>query len=129
ALPDLLFLYHPASGNPAPRTRRLREVARGAALLARLPRTADADVLVARHTVLHLFPTLSRTDVRITFWAGRREFHGQTAPARLAAWPRVRRVREERWNVNCLAEAGSDAAGGAEVVRALLAASPPTDLL
>src|SRR5206468_5087380 len=79
ALHDLLFLYHPASGSPAPRTRRLREVARGAALLARLPRTSDPDVLVARHTVLHLFPTLSRTDVRITFWAGRREFHGQTA--------------------------------------------------
>ena len=126
---DLLFLHHPAAGNPAARGNKLRQVAAGAAALARLPRTTDADELVARHTVLHLLPSLSRTDVRISFWAGRQEFHGQEPPARLSAWPSVRRVNEERWQVGCLAEAAADAGGGAEVVRALFSGSPLTDLL
>lgn len=126
---DLLFLYHPDAGPQGARPDRLRRVATGAAAMARLAPTHDADVLVARHTILHLFPTLFRTDARISFWVGRREFHGQAPPARLTAWPKVRRVHEERWRVGCLAEAAADPAGGAEVVRALLAGSPLTDLL
>src|SRR5947208_3181872 len=58
ALHDMLFLYHPVAGSPAGRPERIRRVALGAAAIARLPRTVDADVLVARHTVLHQLPSL-----------------------------------------------------------------------
>ncbi|HEX2568632.1 MAG TPA: hypothetical protein VH877_03665 [Polyangia bacterium] len=128
ALHDLLFFLHPAAAGPLVRDRRLEQVAEYAAELARLPATTDADDLVARHTVLHLFPELGRNDVRVTFWAGRREFHGEEPPGRLLAWRNLRRVREERWRVNCFSEAAAHPLGGA-VVRALLDGSPLTDLL
>lgn len=128
ALHDLLFFLHPAATGPLVRDRRLDQVAEYAAELARLPSTTDADDLVARHTVLRLFPVLGRNDVRVTFWAGRREFHGEEPPGRLLAWRNLRRVREDRWRVNCFSEAAAHPLGGA-VVRALLDGSPLTDLL
>lgn len=128
AVHDLLFLFHPGAAGLAVRGKRIAEVARFAAALAALPATTDDDMLVARHTILHLVPGLGRTDVRVSFWAGRREFHGEEPPRRLTAWPNMRRVHEERWRVGCFAEAASHAQGG-EVVRALLDASPLTDLL
>lgn len=128
ALHDLLFFLHPAATGPLVRDRRLDQVAAYAAELARLPPTTDADDLVARHTVLRLFPVLGRNDVRVTFWAGRQEFHGAEPPGRLLAWRNLRRVQEERWRVNCFSEAAAHPLGGG-VVRALLDGSPLTDLL
>src|SRR5262249_46018809 len=66
--------------------------------------------------------------VRVSFWVGRREFRGQVPPARLTAWPRLRRVVEERTRTSCLSELAGDPLGGAEAVRALLQASPLTNL-
>ena len=128
AVHDLLFLFHPDAQGALIRDRRLAEVADFAAKLARLPKTLDPDTLVARHTMLHLLPSLGRTDVRVSFWVGRREFHGEEPPRRLTAWPSLRRVREERWRVGCFAEAASHPQGAA-VVRGLLDGSPLTDLL
>jgi hypothetical protein len=71
---------------------------------------------------------LGRDDVRVTFWAGRREFKGAEPPSRLLKWPDVRRVREERWRVGVMGEAVADPLQRAIVV-ALLGASPLTDLL
>lgn len=123
---DLLFLFHPRAGGA--RERKLADVAAYASALGRLEATTDADTLAARHSVLHLFPDLERTDVMVSFWVGRREFHGQEPPRRLTAWPSVRRVREDRRRVGCFVEAASHPLG-AEVVRALFDGSPLTDLL
>ncbi len=128
AVHDLLFLFHPRAEGLAVRDARLEEVARFAAACARLPDTRDTDALVARHTMLHLLPGLGRTDVEVTFWVGRRQFHGEEPPRRLLAWPNLRRVRQERTRVSCFAEAASHPLGG-PVVRALLDGSPLTDLL
>jgi hypothetical protein len=75
----------------------------------------------------HLFD-LGRDDVRVSFWAGRREFRGAEPPPRLLKWSNVRRVREERWRVGVVSEAVSDSQQRS-IVQALLAASPLTDLL
>lgn len=128
ALHDLLFLFHPDAPASMQGTSH-RHVATGCALLAALELPDDPRDLVARHTLLHQLADLSRHDVRITFWAGRREFHGQNPPARLTAWRSLRRVTEERFTVPCLAELAGDPLGGGEAVRTLLAASPVTNLL
>jgi hypothetical protein len=127
AVHDLLFLSHPRAGDLGVRGR-LPLVAECAQSLATLEPTRAPDELVARHSLLHLLPTLSRTDVRVSFWVGKREFHGEEPPRMLTAWPNVRRVHEERWHVACFGEAASHPLGG-PVVRALLDASPLTDLL
>ena len=126
---DLLFLAHP-EGPELARGEGHRRVAAGCvALVAGLPASAEATELVARHTLLHRLTQAVRLDVRVSFWAGRRDFRGQAPPPRLTAWPRLRRVSEERSQVGCLAEAATDASGGADAARTLLRASPLTDLL
>jgi hypothetical protein len=76
---DLLFLAHPRAAAVGVRGR-LGDIAEFASKLAKLPPTLDADTLVARHTLLHLLPALGRTDVRVSFWVGKREFHGEEPP-------------------------------------------------
>lgn len=126
AVQDLLFLSHPDARGA--RKRRLAEVARFAAEAVALAPPESAGELAARHSMLHHLFDLGRDDVRVTFWAGKREFRGAEPPARLLKWSRVRRVREERWRVGLLSEAVADPQRRAIVV-ALLAASPLTDLL
>ena len=74
----------------------------------------------------HLFD-LGRDDVRVSFWVGKREFHGAEPPSRLLKWPELRRVREERWRVTVVGEAMADPLMK-PIVTALLTSSPLTDL-
>jgi hypothetical protein len=135
AMQNLLFLLHPGTNAPSVRRSRLRAVSAYATELATLPlpdldlddsRTA-ARVLAERHSMLHHLFDLGRDDVRVSFWAGKREFHGAEPPPRLLKWPEVRRVREERWRVTVAGEAMADPLGK-PIITALLAASPLTDL-
>jgi hypothetical protein len=107
AMQDLLFLLHPGTNAPSVTRRRLRAVSTYATELATLPlpnldlddsRTA-ARVLAERHSMLHHLFDLGRDDVRVSFWVGKREFHGAEPPSRLLRWPELRRVREERWPI------------------------------
>jgi hypothetical protein len=84
-------------------------------------------VLAERHSMLHHLFDLGRDDVRVSFWVGKREFHGAEPPARLLKWPELRRVREERWRVTVVGEAMADPLMR-PIVTALLASSPLTDL-
>jgi hypothetical protein len=135
AMQDLLFLLHPGTNAPSVTRRRLRAVSAYATQLATLPlpdldiddsRTA-ARVLAERHSMLHHLFDLGRDDVRVSFWVGKREFHGAEPPARLLKWPELRRVREERWRVTVVGEAMADPLMR-PIVTALLASSPLTDL-
>ncbi len=98
AMQNLLFLVHPDAGGLGVRRSKAARVARFAAQLASELEPPDgAYALVARHSMLaHLFD-LGRDDVRVSFWAGKREFKGAEPPPRLLKWASVRRVREERW--------------------------------
>jgi hypothetical protein len=129
AMQNLLFLVHPDAAGLGVRRSKAARVARfSAALASELPAPSGAYELAARHSMLaHLFD-LGRDDVRVTFWAGKREFKGAEPPPRLLKWAGLRRVREERWRVAIVTEAVGDAPLRA-VVAALLAASPLTDLL
>jgi hypothetical protein len=135
AMQDLLFLMHPGTTAASVTRRRLRAVSTYATQLATLPlpdmdiddsRTA-ARVLAERHSMLHHLFDLGRDDVRISFWVGKREFHGAEPPARLLKWPELRRVREERWRVTVVGEAMADPLMK-PIVTAMLASSPLTDL-
>lgn len=128
AVQNLLFLSHPEARGLGVGARRRREVALFSTGLASLPAPDSLDALAARHTLVHHLFDLGRDDVRVSFWAGSREFRGAEPPGRLLKWPGVRRVREERWRVGVVAEAVADPSQRA-IVAALLAASPLTDLL
>jgi hypothetical protein len=128
AVQDLLFLAHPDAQSLSVRSARRRKVAEFAAHVATLPAPADLEELVARHSMIHHLFDLGRDDVRVSFWAGRREFRGAEPPGRLLRWANLRRVREERWRVGVVAEASADPLQR-EIVNALVAASPITDLL
>lgn len=129
AVQTMLFFGHPAATAATVRKSRLREVAAWTQeQLAALMPAEGPTQLAARHSILHHLFDLGRDDVRVSFWAGRREFRGQEPPARLLAWQRVRRVREERWRTSIVGEAlGDPLARG--LLDALLVASPLTDLL
>ena len=135
AMQNLLFLMHPGTHAPSVTQRRLRAVSVYATALATLPlpdldiddsRTA-ARVLAERHSMLHHLFDLGRDDVRVSFWVGKREFHGAEPPSRLLKWPDLRRVREERWRVTVVGEATADPLMK-PIVTAMLTASPLTDL-
>ena len=129
AVQNLLFLSHPVTSGTLVRKSRLREVAQFAAgIAASLPQPESVRELAERHSMLHHLFDLGRDDVRVSFWAGRREFRGAEPPSRLLKWANVRRVREERWRVSFITEAVTDP-GQRAIVLALLAASPLTDLL
>lgn len=135
-LHDLLFLLHPAAGELMLGERRLRRVLDHALtlLLAAQPERTPGDIvgLARRHSLLHNLWALQRQDVRVTFWAGARTFHGVEPPERLLAWRRVRRVHEERWLVGVAQQLGAlwpEAGSGKQAVSLLLGVSPLSDLL
>jgi hypothetical protein len=129
ALNNLLYLSHPSTHGAFVRNGKLKRIAAWTAEIATLAAPTSSAELVARHALLvHLFD-IGRDDVRVSFWAGKREFKGSLPPARLYKWSRVRRVHEERWRVDVLAESLTDAHGQREIVAALLESSPLTDLL
>jgi hypothetical protein len=128
AVQNLLFLAHPdAQSLPVTKSRR-KQVAQYATQCASLPEARDLSELVARHSMIHHLFDLGRDDVRVSFWAGRREYRGAEPPGRLLKWPHLRRVREERWRVGVVAEAIAET-HQREIVMALCTASPLTDLL
>lgn len=131
AMQNLLFLLHPGTAALGVTRRRLRAVSAYTAELAtlHLPEADEegARILAARHSILHHLFDLGRDDVRVSFWAGKREFRGAEPPPRLLKWADVRRVREERWRITVAGEAMADPLYK-PIVAALLASSPLTDL-
>jgi hypothetical protein len=128
AVQNLLFLAHPGSHSLSVTSSRRQKVAKFAVATASLPPPTNVRELVERHSMVHHLFDLGRDDVRVSFWAGRREFRGAEPPARLLKWATVRRVREERWRVGVVAEAVADPFER-QIVDAIVAASPLTSLL
>ena len=126
ALYDALWLSHPEAQGRSP--TRLERVAKFAEKCAQLEPAQTRDAMLSRHTLLHNLFHIGRTDRRVRFWAGSRNFLGKEPPARLLAWRSVRRVRVEATHRNWYRETDApDPVRG--IVRKLLAASPLTDVL
>lgn len=134
ALHDLLFLLHPAAADLVFADRQRHRLTCFVVDVCERARRAlwagggDLAVQAAeRHSLLHALFALTREDVHLSFWAGRREFLGSEPPARLYAWRTVRRVREERSRASLYRELLANALG-LQGLLVLLRASPLTDL-
>lgn len=132
ALHDLLFLAHPDAGRLKP--ARLLAVARSAEHLCKevrlcaAPATDKLDVLFARHTLFGRFFELSREDLHRPLPGGEKVYRGMSPPRRFlfARQPSAfASVRVAIVPELCAACEGA----GARIIRALLEASPLTDLL
>jgi hypothetical protein len=62
----------------------------------KLPRTLDPSRLVTRHLIARRMFRTTRTDVHVKWWTGSESFYGDEPPARLVAWPSLRRVEQQR---------------------------------
>src|SRR5262249_18652524 len=104
ALYDALVLTHPDVRRRSEKARaRLAEFAERCAELA--PPQGRAE-LVARHTMVHALFRIARTDHRVSFWAGAREFRGKKPPQRILRWGRLRRVHVDAIRINWHLQAG-----------------------
>ncbi|MBV9948597.1 MAG: hypothetical protein JOZ69_17245 [Myxococcales bacterium] len=130
ALHDVLQSANPAFAAPLRRrsARRILEVAEGTIAGVGPPRHAGA--ALSRHTWFARLLEIARTDTVVSFWAGSRAFLGVEPPARLQAWPKVRRVNVVRTPRALLKLAGEPGLADrlADAVAKLLGASPLTDL-
>lgn len=126
ALHGALVLAHPGTTGLGVKRGR-RELAQHSVELARAGPPDGPSATVGRHTLLGRLFELVRVDTQVKWWTGRAEFRGESPPARLLLWRRVRRVKQETTEVGL-----SEVLAGDEsrpVVGALLEASPLTDLL
>lgn len=101
-----------------------------AGLVARSIQRAGAPTTLAgvlsRHALFSRIVELTRQDTVVSWWTGSQRFVGREVPARLTAWPRLRRVSRRIQHVS-LWEMGYEASGGFEaLLRSFLAASPLT---
>jgi len=128
ALHNLLFLSHPGAHGWWVRASQLARVASFTEACLRRPsppRTAEE--LVARHTLLGQVPHLTRTDVEVRFWVGKRSFLGLEPPPRLLRWKGIRNVREVRQEVTWVETELSESQQ--QMLALLMRQSPLTDLL
>ena len=126
-LHDALVLAHPDADGTLITDSMRRRIAGAALVMVSQPLTRDRTRVLARHGLLHNLHRLGRADLLVSWWTGRARFYGQQPPARLVAWPGVRRVRED------VTRAGFEdlmaAPEVAPVTAALLRRSPLTQLL
>lgn len=130
ALSDLLQAANPrlASSWDPSRPMRLLEMTRSAVAASGPPATLlDA---LGRFALFARALELGRWDTTLSFWAGRRAFAGREPPARLRAWPELRRVREQRERTSFvhLADGQPWAEAWLDGVADWLRASPLSDL-
>jgi hypothetical protein len=129
---NLLAMTHPDAKGRASLRRKARQWCLAMLEWAGVPHTR-AEVSL-RHGVLCGLSRLRRVDTHVTFWAGYADFIGVAPPTALVAWPKLRRVREDRTDVplmELLAALDADDTDPqtdlVSVARAAFALSPLTD--
>jgi len=92
ALHDVLQAANPTFEGALRRSmaRRILDVA--ISTLDRIPPPRTAAEALSRHSWFARVPALTRTDTSVSWWSGSRVYRGVAPPARLQAWPGVRRV-------------------------------------
>lgn len=100
--------------------------------LERIPTPANVGDALSRHSWLSRMLDLARTDVTLSWWTGSEKFLGTDPPARLLAWPEIRRVQQTKTPrpLMDLPTVGSavDAHRFTMCVEAILRKTPLTDL-
>jgi hypothetical protein len=131
-LHDLVIATHPGFNAVFRRSGPTRILSVIEKTLERIPAPRTAGDALSRHTWLSRMFDLARTDVEVRWWTGSEKFLGEEPPARLTAWPELRRVQQTRTPhplMDLPASGGVvDADRFTSVVTELLARTPLTDL-
>jgi hypothetical protein len=131
-LHDLVQATHPGFNAVFRRSGPLRILDVIERTLDRIPTARTAGDALSRHTWMSRMFELARTDVEVKWWTGSETFLGEEPPARLTAWPEIRRVQQTRTPrplMDLPTSGGSvDAQRFTSVVEALLTRTPLTDL-
>lgn len=125
---NMLFLSHPTTRRwreSQRKTQRLRDFVAGCLEGLILPDSFDR--LLVRHVLVERLFAVSRTDVEVRFWAGRRVFQGAEPPRRLVMWPALRAVRREERTIRWAEELGQRPQ--IQLLERLLVHSPISQLL
>ena len=130
-LHDMVVATHPDFDAVLRRSAPRRMVEIADMTLERIPKPANVGEMLSRHTWIGRMFEITRTDVEVRWWTGSQKFLGEDPPARLLAWPEIRRVHQTRTPHGLM---DLPAAGGAvdearfgTCVTQLLAHSPLTD--
>lgn len=103
------------------------------ATLDQIPGPVSVGAALSRHTLFSRLFQITRTDIDLKWWTGSAHFKGEDVPARLKAWPEIRRVLEDHHPrpLMTLPESGGsvDASKFAAMVQLFLRKSPLTDLI
>jgi hypothetical protein len=92
ALHDLLHATNPSFDAALRRGAAVRILALAHQVIDRVAPPAHVAEALSRHTWLARLLEVSRTDTDVSWWTGSRTFRGVAPPARLQAWPELRRV-------------------------------------
>ena len=131
-LHDLVQSTHPGFAAPLRRSGPPRLLDVVEKTLDALPGATHARDALSRHTWLARMFELARTDTDLKWWTGSERFLGTEPPARLQAWPELRRVqvtKTARPLMDLPSSGGvADPSRFAHLVSRLLEKSPLTDL-
>ena len=92
ALHDVLQSTNPSFDSALRRGAAVRILELAQQTLDRVAPAAHVGEALSRHSWLARLLALSRTDTDVAWWTGSRTFRGVAPPARLRAWPELRRV-------------------------------------
>jgi hypothetical protein len=95
-LHDLVMATHPGFNAVFRRSGPMRILSVIEKTLERVPPPLSVGDALSRHTWFSRLFELARTDVEVKWWTGSETFLGEDPPARLTAWPELRRVQQTR---------------------------------
>src|SRR5580704_1301006 len=130
ALHDLLQAANPAFVAPLRRRAAGRLLALAVESIDAVAGPRTVREALSRHTFFARILEIARTDTTVSWWSGTRTFLGVDPPARLRAWPELRRVRIAAFPLAIL-ELGPLAVDRSHLVDALaqlLGRTPLTDI-
>ena len=130
ALNDVLQATNPGFHTALRRPLARRILRLACATIERVPPPRTVGEAVARHSWLARLMEVARTDTTVSWWTGSRTFLGVAPPARLKAWPDLRRVRLTPASVPVLAlhPLAVDPAVLEGALAAILTRTPLTDI-
>jgi hypothetical protein len=92
ALHDVMHAANPTFEGALRRSMAAKILDLAMVTLDRVPAPATVAEALSRHTWFARTMDVARTDTTVSWWSGSRVFRGVDPPARLQAWPGVRRV-------------------------------------
>jgi len=129
-LHDIVQATNPTFDSLLRRSSAARILELAGEAIERVPAPAHARDALSRHTWLARVLEIARTDTAVSWWTGSRTYLGVDPPARLQAWPELRRVTvvATPHPVLDLAPLAIDRGRLTEAVARLLARTPLTEI-